>query len=296
MNQQSSTKDVTRKRKRIRSLASSNAIPDKKSNKHFAFFGILAIVLGFTAFLWRSQRFREELKHVAMNQFHLMIYGREDYCNESFEHWHIENLLRHRIIGQENAIQELAETLQQHQNVSAIGFFGSQGVGKTLTLNLIQNKFQWHLNTQQYIWSLIQSPHDQLSKLLRLMNGLTTCGQNGIFVDNVPLEHFNIIDEFNRKLLAYSNENHIKLIVIYVFQSDNPNLAGEQLRIDNVKSIKFRQFNSHDIRNCINMESERLKINVTPQQMNELLADIDAKDHGCKNVAARIARQDIPDF
>lgn len=289
---------IERKKIRIRRLVKESKIqePVKKSKKYLKFFGILAVILGFTVILWKNPWVREELKHVALNQYHLMIYGREHYCDEPFEHWHIANMLHHRIVGQENAVAELTETLQLHENFTAIGFVGTQGIGKTLTLNLIQDEFQWHLNIQQYIWSLIQAPRHQLENLMRLMNGLTTCGQNGIFVDNIPLKHVDIIDEFNRKLRNYSNQNHFKVIAIYVFQSDNPIETSQPLQLDNVKSINFRQFNSQDIRNCISMECERLKIAVTPNQMIELLTDIDAKRHGCKNVAARIARQELPDL
>lgn len=276
-------------------MSSKNA-PAKKSSKIWKFLGIILSVIGCTALLYKSTRFRAELKHVAMNQFQQMIYGRENYCDEHFEHWHIANALIHRIIGQENALNQINAALQSHKNITAIAFVGTQGVGKTLTLNLIQEQFQWHLNIQQYIWSLIKSPQDQLKYLTKSIDTLTTCGHNGIFVDYIPMQYIDIINEFNRKLLAHCNENHIKLIVFYVFQTHNPIEASKQLQLENVKTINFRQFDTNDIRNCINMESERLKIAITPKQMNELLEDIDAKRHGCKNVAARIARQETQDL
>lgn len=204
--------------------------------------------------------------------------------------------MHHRIIGQDSTLENIDQALQQHESITALAFVGTQGVGKTLTMNIIQDNFQWHLNIQQYIWSLVQSPENQLKNLLRMLNGLTTCGQNGIFIDSIPMKHINTIDEFNKKLFAYSKENHIKLIVIYTFQTNNPNVASKPAPIDDVKSIIFRQFDSNDIHNCINMECERLKINLTPTQLNDILADIDAKRHGCKHVAAQIARQEIQDF
>lgn len=275
---------------------SSENVSAKKSNKLLKIVGILSVIVGFTVILYKNARFREELKHIAMNQFQLMIYGRENYCDEHFEHWHIANALNHRIVGQEDSIRKINEALQNHVNVTAIALVGNQGVGKTLTLNLIQDKFQWHLNIQQYIWSLIQPPQDQLKYLLRLIDSLTTCGHNGIFVDYIPMRHIDIINEFNRKLLAHSNANHIKIIVFYAFQINNPTEVNEAARLENVKSINFRQFNTNDIRNCINMESQRMRITVTPKQMDELLVDIEAKRHGCKNVAAQIARKEIEDL
>lgn len=186
--------------------------------------------------------------------------------------------------------------MQQHESMTALAFIGTQGVGKTLTLNLIQEHFQWHLNIQQYIWSLVQSDQNQLKNLLKIIDGLTTCGQNGIFIDNVPIKHVGVIDEFNKRLFSHSKENNIKLIVIYTFQTNNPIEASKPVPIDDVKSIIFRQFDSNDIHNCINMECERLKITLPPAQINDLLTDIDAKRHGCKHVAARVARQEIQDL
>lgn len=182
--------------------------------------------------------------------------------------------------------------MQQHENITAFAFVGTQGVGKTLCLNLIQNSFQWHLNIHQYIWSLIQSPDDQLKNLLRLIDGLSTCGTNGIFIDNVPIHFIGTIKQFNQKIQAHCNKNHIKLLVIYVLQTNNPLVAKEPLQIENVRTINFRQFNSNDIRNCIDMESERLKISITADQIEELIKNIDAERHGCKHVAARVSREE----
>lgn len=222
--------------------------------------------------------------------FQLYLHGRENYCNEPFEHWHISNALYHRIVGQEAGLNEIEYALQHHKNVTALAFVGTQGVGKTLTLNLIQKHFQWHLNIQQYIWSLIQTPDEQLGYLVQLIDRLTTCGQNGVFIDNVPLIHIKIIEAFNQNLLAYCHENNIKLMAIYVFQTNNPFEASKPLLIDNVKSINFRQFNTDDIRNCVSMEMQRLKITIKQQQIEDILADYNPKRHGCKHVAARIAR------
>ena len=226
----------------------------------------------------------------------MYLHGRENYCDEPFEHWHIANALQHRIIGQDAALESIDLALQQHESITALAFVGTSGVGKSLTLNLIQENFQWHLNIRQYIWSLIDSPEKQLDHLLTIINDLTTCGQNGIFIDSIPMKHVDTIAKFNKKLIDHATENNIKLLVIYAFQTKNPFEASQPVPIDGVKSIIFRQFDSNDIHNCIDMESERLKITLPSTQLNDLLADIDAKRHGCKHVAARIARQDIQEF
>lgn len=216
--------------------------------------------------------------------------GRENYCDEPFEHWHISNKLHHRIVGQDAALADIDLTLQHHDKITAMAFVGTQGVGKTLALNQIQEQFQWHLNMQQYIFSLIESPFTQLMNLLKLLNGLTTCGQNGLFIDGIPLKHVHIIDEFHQKLVAYSNENNIKVIVTYVVQITKPSDATALTLPNGVKMINFRAFDSNDLLNCINMEIERLNLTIKPQQIDEILNEIDPKRNGCKLIAAKLAR------
>lgn len=221
-----------------------------------------------------------------------MFTGRENYCEEPFEHWHISNKLHHRIVGQDVALDEIDLALQQHTQITALTFSGTQGVGKTLALNLIQEQFQWHLNIQQYIWSLIESPYMQLMQLLKILDGLTKCGQNGLFIDGIPLKSVHIIDEFHQKLITYCNENHIKIIVIYVIQIRVASDANSLVHlINNVQIINFRQLNSDDLRNCINMESERLNITIKPKQIEKMLNEIDPKRNGCKLIAAKLAQQ-----
>lgn len=285
-----------RKIRKLRRLLRPEPKTPKRTYRRLKIISIPLVIALLFVILLKNERFREELKRLAMNQFQLYLHGRENYCDETFEHWHVSNALHHRIVGQEDALKEIDSALQQHESITALALVGTQGVGKTLTLNLIQEKFQWHLNIQQYIWSLIESPENQLNSLLKLMNGLTTCGQNGIFIDGIPMKSVNIIEEFNQKLLTHSKQNNIKIIVFYVIQISNAIEANEPLQLDKVKTIRFRQFDSDDIRNCINMESERLKMGIKPKHIDEILEDIDAKRHGCKLVAAKIARHAIEDL
>lgn len=319
MNDAIEIKSVPKRRiRKIRRLLRPAPEPVKKPRKCKIIVGILltTIMCSLLAFVWQNEELRAHVKRLAMNQYQLYLHGmfdsevsvnffqkceqiktfclfltgRENYCDEPFEHWHISNKLHHRIVGQDAALTEIDSTLQHHDNITAMAFVGTQGVGKTLALNLIQEQFQWHLNIQQYVFSLIESPYTQLMKLMELLNGLSKCGQNGLFIDSIPLKSAHIIDEFHQKLMAYCNENHIKVIVIYVIQIAMPSDAVLLASSNKMKMINFRSFNSNDLRNCINMESERLNLTIKPHQIDEMLNEIDPKRNGCKLIAAKLAR------
>lgn len=282
------------KRKGIRNLASPRTAPVEEAKRCSKFIrtAVAIAVAGILIIVWKNERFQEDLRHLAMDQFQFYLYGRQNYCEEQFEHWHISNALRHRVTGQSTALDDIDSALQKHSNVTSMAFVGTQGVGKTLTLSLIKDHFQWHLNIQHYTWSKISSPEMQFNSLLKLIVELTTCGQNGIFVDGIPLESRGFIDEFNQRLLTYS-QFHIRILAVFVFQANHPNA---NVQIKNITTIRFKQFDNDDVRNCIALESDRLKITVSPEQIEALVETIDAKRHGCKSVAAKIARQEFEDL
>lgn len=280
-----------RKLRRLRKPVES--VPPESSQKKaiFCLLFILIIVIPFFIIL-KKPHVIKELKNLALNQYQLYSHGQISYCTENFKYENITNELSSRVIGQEIALSEIKHSFQQHENITALAIVGTQGVGKTLTLNIIQNKFQWYSNVQQYLWSSIHSEQSQLKHLFDLMENLSTCGQNGIFIDNIPLKSIQIIKEFNGMLLHNCSKNNIKLIVIYVFHIDYDveRWGLPAIGIDNVKSINYRQLNSSDLRKCLSIESERLKVNLTPQQIDDISAHINVKRIGCKTVAAKVSR------
>lgn len=280
-----------RKLRRLRKPVES--IPPETSQKKAIFCLLLILIIVIPFFIIsKKPHVMKELKNLALNQYQLYSHGQISYCTENFKSENITNELSTRIIGQEIALSEIKHSFQQHENITALAIVGTQGVGKTLTLNIIQNKFQWYSNVQQYLWSSIHSEQSQLKYLFDLMENLSTCGQNGIFIDNIPLKSIPIIKEFNEMLLHNCSKNNIKLIVIYVFHIDYDveRWGLPAIGIDNVKSINYRQLNSNDLCKCLSIESERLKVSLTPQQIDDISAHINVKRIGCKTVAAKVSR------
>lgn len=274
-----------RKVRRLRKPVDSQAPPKKSSIKTT----IAVLLLASVAYFLSSNRYLvNEFKNLALNQYQLYLHGRIDYCKERFDSQRLMKALRRQIINQDVALNGIETSFLQHENMTALALLGPQGVGKTMTMNIVQNQFQWHLNVQQYIWSATDFHHNHIESLNDLLENLSTCGQNGIFIDNIPSNRVPDIKEFHTKLLKRCNEHHMKCIVFYVFQF--PTGPMTTYDFNTVKSINFRALNTKDVVECLEAESLRLKIELTPAQKAELLTSIDVDRNGCKTVAAKAAR------
>lgn len=262
--------------------------PPQRNSKKVVKIFIAALLLSIVVFfISTNQYLNNEFTNLALNQYQLYLHGRIDYCKEHFDSKRIMTTLRHQIINQDAALNRIEAAFLEHEKVTALAMLGPQGVGKTMTLNIIQNHFQWHLNIQQFVWSSFDSQQSQSKSLSDLIDSLSTCGQNGIFIDNIPTSSLPVIKQFHEKLVNRCNETRMKCIIIYVFQFDTWPI--DKFDFDEVKLVKYRSFDSKDLLDCLAAESARLKVELTPEQRDELLDSIDVERNGCKTVAAKIA-------
>lgn len=284
-------RDVKQRKKGIRSLVQRKEPPKRSvAKKYLSIIGFLVLTGGAMFMAFKNGQIFSELKHLSMNQYQLYLYGRLNYCDESFAYENISSALKNRIVGQDMAIDKIHQILRTHEMFTAIALYGAQGVGKTLTLNVIRETFQWHLNVQQYVWSLVHSKQSQLKSLLTFVDSLTLCGQNAIFIDNIPLNSVNIIEEFHQKLFQVCKQNQFRAFAVYVFnKNDDDTNQHPMIQIENVSAIHFQNLNLNDLRKCIQIESRLLDVNLSEEQMNELVASIDLERSGCKHVAAKVA-------
>lgn len=299
-NQQNKLVKAYKVKKRLRSLVPKhNASTKKKKNicrkllltclKSTIAFSIIITVFVVV----KNTNFLDDLRKLSVNQYQIYLHGRNNYCNEHFDFTNITNALNKQVYGQDHVIEQIVLSFKQHENFTALSLIGSQGVGKTLTLNIIQTNFQWHLNIQQLIWSPIESKQNQLKRLLKLLDNLTTCGQNALLIDGIAVADLIIIAEFNEILVNFCRKHHIKVIAFYVIQSTEMNkndTDNQLLQAENVKPIHFRAFNYTNLHNCILIESNRLQLNLTQMQIDTILNNIDVERTGCKTVSAKVSR------
>lgn len=275
-----------RKIRRLRQPAESP--PPKQNSKKTVRIVIIALLLSMVIFYVSTNQYLvNEFKNLALNQYQLYLHGRIDYCKEHFDHKRIIKTIREQIINQDAALNRIEAAFLEHEKMTALAMLGPQGVGKTMTLNIIQNNFQWHLNIQQFVWTPFDSQQSQSKSLSNLVDGLSTCGQNGIFIDNIPSSSLAVIKEFHKKLVERCNEKQMKCVIIYVFHFDTWPI--DKFDFNEVKLVKFRSFDSNDLLDCLAAESARLKVELTSEQRDELLDSIDIERNGCKTVAAKIS-------
>lgn len=276
-----------RKIRRLRKPVELPKPPKTSSSSVKRFIAVLFLSI-IVYFLSSNRYLVNEFKNLALNQYQLYLHGRTDYCKERFDSQRLMKTLRQQILNQDVALNGIETSFLQHDNVTALALLGPQGVGKTMTMNIVQYQFQWHLNIQQYIWTTVDFHNSRANALDELLDNLSTCGQNGIFIDNIPTNGVPVIKRFHAKLLKRCSEQQMKCIVFYVFQF--PTGPMTTYEFDDVKSIKFRAFNTKDVIECLDAESTRLKVELTQEQRDDLLASVDVNRNGCKTVAAKIAR------
>lgn len=293
-------------KRRIRNLVNpktqQNPIIESTKRKKFLLIvklSLLCMLLIFLYLSFKNGKILDDLRHLSLNQYHFYLYGRPNYCTERFEYENITLAMKKNIYGQINAIEEINTAFQASDNITSIALVGNRGVGKTLTINTIQSAFQWPSNIKLFLWTTIDSQQSHLHRLMKLLPALSTCGYNGLFIDNIPLKDQKIIDEFHKKLVEHCQKSGIKTIVFYVFLVEHDDQASiltnfsnndGKVQIQNVKTISLRRFNNFDLRRCITFESEKLHLTLSDSIVDEIATNIDVMKSGCKTVVARITR------
>lgn len=282
-------------RKRLRRLVPATVVKKSKSMIQSIWLVVkISFILTVTVAILASIQYGniiEEMRHLSLNQYHLYVHGRTNYCHEQFVHTNITRELRHRLGGQDSAISAIESSFESHENYTAFALVGSQGVGKTLTLNIFEQKFQWRSNVIRFIWSSIRSQQSQLKQLIDLLGKLSSCGQNAIVVDNILERDLPIIAEYHQLLETYIQQHQLKVFVFYVIQSSPSKVMDDMpFQMVNMTTIRYRQFNSNDIVKCITIECERLRVKLSQTEIDEIVQNIDAEQTGCKSISARVSR------
>lgn len=280
------------RRRGIRNLASRSLTGGRPTTfqristmMYYIFVGLIALFIGVILY---DEELRFDFARLSLSQYQIYVYGRADYCDVHFDNRPIVAALRTNVLGQTDALNGIANALHAHQNISSIAIIGTQGTGKSLSLEIIAQTLPWQYSMQHITFDGMASQQSKLHRIKRSLLHLNKCGQNGIFVDGLRRTDAAVIGEFDAMLREHCTALAKNVLTFYVFNLEtegNVELDGTQ-----IKSVYYRRFNNDDLRRCIEQEVHRLGVTITESETLQLMQNIDVGQNGCKTVPAKVAR------
>lgn len=295
------------KRKNIRSLVSSDE-PYAEQPKCRLFTRtrvlsavsilIVAILIArFDDVAEVNRRFRVHVDR----QYNFHMYGKLDYCTQQFEPDSLIGPLKLHIINQNEAISQITSVIENFKGHVSLAIVGGSGVGKTLTCNILQSNFQWPSNVLYFIWSGVRSTSSNYYKIMNWIkeNLKKKCGAYLVIIDSIDMTYSETIQELNDEIRKEFVESDISVLVVFVFNlasysdDDLKTLDEKRLRLTEnlrgINSVNFRPFDYDDVERCIAIESVKLNVKLSDDEISEIFEYIDVSRSGCKLVHSKIA-------
>lgn len=227
----------------------------------------------------------------------------DDTCQSSFDSSIIIQKLRDDVLHQDLALSDINRLMRNHKDVSAMSIIGPTGTGKTMTANIMQQQFPWPSNVIHILWSSSQRTLGAKGIYDSVIWKLSTCGHNLLVVDDISPGMITQISEFHQHIIDYLHENSKKAIIVFVFsvptfmddQLLNLQQTVNRLAVENnangIEPILYQSIISKDdVRLCVEKAKMQLELSqISNQQIDEIVASIDAPRSGCKQVYAKTA-------
>lgn len=289
-------KESKTKPKKLRSLLNSETKLkvehkiDTKIEKLFSYkwilvitvFALIAVLLSNTSFsscgFWATYE----------SNFHKIVHGDENFCYRTLDPEPIYDELKRQIVGQNDAIRLVKGSLAlaNREWIIQIAFYGTTGVGKTLSSNIIMQNFKWQRNVISTIFDInfqvnLTGKDAFASDLKLLKSKLSACGFNLIVIDDVDWNPATIqrINAIERNL--HRMAKLFKIVLIVIFNSE----AKADLK--NFVNIEFERFTEKSFHECIDLHQKLKNVELKPSEVEELRM-INFTISGCKTVAKKI--------
>lgn len=293
------------KHKKIRNLVSSTEWYDGRSKwKRYTrtglYLAVLMCILGVLIVYFDNviEIHRRLCVHID-RQYNYHVYGKEDYCNQTFQPETLIAPLKVHIINQNDALSQFSSVIENFNGVLSIAFVGGSGVGKTLTCNVLQSNFQWPSNVMYFIWSSVRSKSSQYYKITNsVKENSKKCGAYLVIIDSIDIKYSETIQELNDEIQIEFQGSDISILVVYVFNLasysdlDLKTMEEKRRKVDDlsgITSIFFRSFDRYDVERCIELESEKLNVSLSDREISEIFEYIDPLRSGCKLIHSKIA-------
>lgn len=293
-------------RHKIRNLVQSSREKHNSQTKCIRFtrngllFGVLTTVLGILIFYFDNVAImhRRLCEHVD-RQYNFHLYGKVDYCNQKFQPDNLTEPLKVHIINQSDAVNQISSAIENLNSVVSLALVGGSGVGKTLTCNILQLNFPWPSNVLYFVWSSVHSTSSQYYKIMNQIKLLPKkCGAHLVIIDSIDIRYNKTIQELNDEIQKEFYDSDNSMLVVYVFNlasysdRDLETLEEKRQKLQNltgITSINFRSFNRYDVERCIAIESAKLNVVLSEQEISEIFEYIDSSRSGCKLIHSKIA-------
>ncbi|XP_019533199.2 uncharacterized protein LOC109404730 [Aedes albopictus] len=256
---------------------------------------VLVVLIG-------KQDLREEFWKRYKEQYHELLYGVEDYCNQEFDFSATAGALSSGVIGQLEATAKSEEIVNRRRNerCTSIALLGSTGVGKSLMADIIAKTFQWQSNVHHFFWDYTFTPAKRFERFQSFLYGIRhgrdvelRCGRSLIIVDHLGSGDVDTINKIDARLRFVADKDDVQLMVLYVFQGaltrDNPEAVQHLSRF--IERVQLRSLKEDDLRACIRLEAAEFGVDLDqhPGLLEELTSSVDWERYGCKPVRAKLA-------
>ncbi|XP_005177884.1 uncharacterized protein LOC101893001 [Musca domestica] len=299
----------THRRKRLRRLADDTTPTTNKNvskcKRILVFIGLfsftIALLMGhyYTQNNSNTKQILKEFLKNYRNQYTQIIHGKQNYCDQKQAldtAALFERIKQYGILNQEKSLQQIDVALRNESDLNAIALVGPVGVGKSLFMRAMMENFPWQENVHSYAWNAyVEDKTEKIRRLSLLIDNLSDCGQNLLVIENLWPGDYEAVSIINQLVREAIEKQQKRIVIFYLFSLNTmltPEKYTEQNKLlDTVTEthvIKFNAFGENELKDCISREAEMSGLKLGPQHFDEIVATIDPKKSGCKNVYAKV--------
>lgn len=230
------------------------------------------------------------------SQYQAIVHNKLDYCDRSTPLNDVFQHLRENVLNQEAALDQLEQALASQSSFQSIALVGSSGLGKSLTMRILLEKFPWVENVQRIAWNdyALNDDSARLQEVSNMLYSLVHCGRNLLIIDNMLPSDVEYVTSINQ-LISRSDVAKKHVTIIYIFNLNrmvDDSLYEQHMelvqQLPNTTVITYRQFDQIDLEKCVLHEAKIAGLDLDERYVNEMVNTADVGVSGCKSVRAKV--------
>lgn len=268
---------------KIRPLASTIKEEPKRNYSIYVLSILILISAVFLYPLINTCEFKAEIH----KKWNLLVNGDEYYCIRKINTDAIFEDLKYKVVAQDDALELIKGSLNKanRDDYVNMAFNGLVGVGKSLSADIISNKFRWTKNIQKIAWD------GNSSEIIeKISSKLSKCGFNLVIIDNMDFNETSIefVKEVGAMIQSKSKADNYRTVFLAIFNGmlENDTTSLQEM-LKNFVIIDFNQFTLKNFMKCIEVHQKLYNIKLTEDQLDEL-KNLDFISTGCKLISKRL--------